>query len=230
MSLVVGGHAMRRVTTWRAEAAITDGVLFRRVGVERRRKRSKELADTRGRDRHGRRSAAGNLHDRITPPQPSRHHRHLSPDRSGSRRGRAGRAPRWRTRHGDCGIVDPSLSRRADSGYVRGRRGRFQHCTDAPMVVTIDGAAIRAETAGSERCRGPRPVSGAIVIKCGIACFRHGTALMDGPSVAECSARRVEDGYSPRQPIIDIEARSPISTWSQRPHRSQQRRLRYQHV
>ena len=38
---------MRRVRAWRGEAAIESGVLFRRVGVDRRRKRSKELADAR---------------------------------------------------------------------------------------------------------------------------------------------------------------------------------------
>lgn len=38
---------MRRVAAWFAEADITEGVLFRRVGVDRRRQRSKELADAR---------------------------------------------------------------------------------------------------------------------------------------------------------------------------------------
>lgn len=43
----LSADTMRRVATWRTEAAITDGVLFRRVGVDRRRQRSKEVADAR---------------------------------------------------------------------------------------------------------------------------------------------------------------------------------------
>jgi len=43
----LSADTMRRVAAWRGEAAITDGVLFRRVGVDRRRQRSKELADAR---------------------------------------------------------------------------------------------------------------------------------------------------------------------------------------
>lgn len=43
----LSADTMRRVATWQAEAAITDGVLFRRVGVDRRRQRSKEVADAR---------------------------------------------------------------------------------------------------------------------------------------------------------------------------------------
>jgi integrase len=41
----LSADTMRRVAAWRAEAAIVDGVLFRRVGVDRRRQRSKERAD-----------------------------------------------------------------------------------------------------------------------------------------------------------------------------------------
>ena len=43
----LSADTMRRVAAWRAEAMIGDGVLFRRVGVDRRRQRSKELADAR---------------------------------------------------------------------------------------------------------------------------------------------------------------------------------------
>nr|WP_317893910.1 tyrosine-type recombinase/integrase [uncultured Sphingomonas sp.] len=43
----LSADTMRRIAAWRGEAAITDGVLFRRVGVDRRRQRSKELADAR---------------------------------------------------------------------------------------------------------------------------------------------------------------------------------------
>ena len=43
----LSADTMRRVAAWRAEAAVADGVLFRRVGVDRRRQRSKELADAR---------------------------------------------------------------------------------------------------------------------------------------------------------------------------------------
>ncbi len=43
----LSADTMRRVAAWRAGGAITDGVLFRRVGVDRRRQRSKELADAR---------------------------------------------------------------------------------------------------------------------------------------------------------------------------------------
>ena len=43
----LSADTMRRVATWRAEAKIGEGVVFRRVGVDRRRQRSKELADAR---------------------------------------------------------------------------------------------------------------------------------------------------------------------------------------
>lgn len=43
----LSADTMRRVAAWRAEARIADGVVFRRVGVDRRRQRSKELADAR---------------------------------------------------------------------------------------------------------------------------------------------------------------------------------------
>jgi hypothetical protein len=38
---------MRRVARWRAESGVGEGVLFRRVGVDRRRQRAKENADAR---------------------------------------------------------------------------------------------------------------------------------------------------------------------------------------
>lgn len=40
-------ETMRRVGQWCSEADITEGVVFRRVGVDRRRQRAKELADER---------------------------------------------------------------------------------------------------------------------------------------------------------------------------------------
>lgn len=43
----LSADTMRRVAAWRAEARIAEGVVFRRVGVDRRRQRSKELADAR---------------------------------------------------------------------------------------------------------------------------------------------------------------------------------------
>lgn len=43
----LSADTMRRVAAWRSEAGIADGVLFRRVGVDRRRQRSKQLADAR---------------------------------------------------------------------------------------------------------------------------------------------------------------------------------------
>ncbi|MGW8191884.1 tyrosine-type recombinase/integrase [Sphingomonas hankookensis] len=43
----LSADTMRRVAAWRAEAGIAEGVVFRRVGVDRRRQRSKELADAR---------------------------------------------------------------------------------------------------------------------------------------------------------------------------------------
>jgi len=51
----LSADTMRRVAAWRSEAGITEGVLFRRVGVDRRRQRSKELADARWgeEDAHG---------------------------------------------------------------------------------------------------------------------------------------------------------------------------------
>ena len=38
---------MRRIAAWRSESAINEGVLFRRVGIDRRRQRAKEIADAR---------------------------------------------------------------------------------------------------------------------------------------------------------------------------------------
>lgn len=43
----LSADTMRRISRWRADAAIVEGALFRRVGVDRRRKRAKELADAR---------------------------------------------------------------------------------------------------------------------------------------------------------------------------------------
>jgi integrase len=43
----LSADTMRRVATWRAESGVADGVLFRRVGIDRRRARAKELADAR---------------------------------------------------------------------------------------------------------------------------------------------------------------------------------------
>jgi len=38
---------MRRIARWRSESGVGEGVLFRRVGVDRRRQRAKEAADAR---------------------------------------------------------------------------------------------------------------------------------------------------------------------------------------
>jgi len=43
----LSADTVRRVALWRTEAKISEGVVFRRVGVDRRRQRSKELADAR---------------------------------------------------------------------------------------------------------------------------------------------------------------------------------------
>lgn len=43
----LSADTMRRIAAWRSDAAIAAGVLFRRVGVDRRRQRSKEQADAR---------------------------------------------------------------------------------------------------------------------------------------------------------------------------------------
>ncbi|MBB4859259.1 integrase [Novosphingobium chloroacetimidivorans] len=43
----LSADTMRRVTAWRSESGISEGVLFRRVGVDRRRQRAKEIADAR---------------------------------------------------------------------------------------------------------------------------------------------------------------------------------------
>lgn len=43
----LSADTMRRVHAWRSAAGISDGVLFRRVGIDRRRQRSKQLADAR---------------------------------------------------------------------------------------------------------------------------------------------------------------------------------------
>ncbi|MEP9404324.1 tyrosine-type recombinase/integrase [Sphingomonas silueang] len=49
----LSADTMRRVAAWRAAAGIGEGVLFRRVGVDRRRQRSKEIADARWGDADG---------------------------------------------------------------------------------------------------------------------------------------------------------------------------------
>ncbi len=43
----LSADTMRRIHAWRSAAGISDGVLFRRVGIDRRRQRSKQLADAR---------------------------------------------------------------------------------------------------------------------------------------------------------------------------------------
>jgi len=43
----LSADTMRRVAAWRTESEISEGVLFRRVGVDRRRQRAKEAADLR---------------------------------------------------------------------------------------------------------------------------------------------------------------------------------------
>lgn len=51
----LSADTMRRVAIWQAESGIAEGVLFRRVGVDRRRQRAKEAADARWgeSDEHG---------------------------------------------------------------------------------------------------------------------------------------------------------------------------------
>lgn len=43
----LSADTMRRIAVWRSESGISEGVLFRRVGVDRRRERAKEIADAR---------------------------------------------------------------------------------------------------------------------------------------------------------------------------------------
>lgn len=43
----LSADTMRRIARWRSESGIGEGVLFRRVGVDRRRQRAKEAADAR---------------------------------------------------------------------------------------------------------------------------------------------------------------------------------------
>lgn len=43
----LSADTMRRIAVWRAESGISEGILFRRVGIDRRRQRAKELADAR---------------------------------------------------------------------------------------------------------------------------------------------------------------------------------------
>lgn len=43
----LSADTMRRIAAWRSESGINEGVLFRRVGVDRRRERAKEIADAR---------------------------------------------------------------------------------------------------------------------------------------------------------------------------------------
>jgi integrase len=43
----LSADTMRRVAAWRSESGISEGVLFRRVGIDRRRQRAKEMSDAR---------------------------------------------------------------------------------------------------------------------------------------------------------------------------------------
>nr|WP_201299072.1 tyrosine-type recombinase/integrase [Novosphingobium sp. 9U] len=43
----LSADTMRRIALWRSESGIDEGVLFRRVGIDRRRQRAKEIADAR---------------------------------------------------------------------------------------------------------------------------------------------------------------------------------------
>lgn len=43
----LSADTVRRVAAWRSESGISEGVLFRRVGIDRRRQRAKEMADAR---------------------------------------------------------------------------------------------------------------------------------------------------------------------------------------
>lgn len=43
----LSADTMRRIAAWRADSGIDEGILFRRVGVDRRRQRAKEAADAR---------------------------------------------------------------------------------------------------------------------------------------------------------------------------------------
>lgn len=43
----LSADTMRRIAVWRSESGINEGVLFRRVGIDRRRQRAKEIADAR---------------------------------------------------------------------------------------------------------------------------------------------------------------------------------------
>lgn len=43
----LSADTMRRIARWRSESGVSEGVLFRRVGVDRRRQRAKEAADAR---------------------------------------------------------------------------------------------------------------------------------------------------------------------------------------
>jgi len=43
----LSADTMRRIARWRSESGINEGILFRRVGVDRRRQRAKEAADAR---------------------------------------------------------------------------------------------------------------------------------------------------------------------------------------
>jgi integrase len=43
----LSADTMRRIAVWRSEGEINEGVLFRRVGIDRRRQRAKEIADAR---------------------------------------------------------------------------------------------------------------------------------------------------------------------------------------
>jgi integrase len=43
----LSADTMRRVATWQSQSEVREGVLFRRVGIDRRRQRAKEIADAR---------------------------------------------------------------------------------------------------------------------------------------------------------------------------------------
>ncbi len=154
----LSADTMRRVASWRAEAAITEGVLFRRVGVDRRRQRSKEFADPRWGDEDAEGAALLVTYTIETMLL--------------TRQGVTGIYRRIARAAANAGLVDlpageldqaiAALSTHSlRVGLTQDLFAAGEDGAGIALVVTVDGAALRTAIAGAERCCGSRIIARA---------------------------------------------------------------------
>ncbi|SEM03118.1 hypothetical protein SAMN05216382_3157, partial [Sphingomonas palmae] len=142
----------------RAEAAITEGVLFRRVGVDRRRQRSKEFADPHWGDEDAEGAALLVTYTIETMLL--------------TRQGVTGIYRRIARAAANAGLVDlpageldqaiAALSTHSlRVGLTQDLFAAGEDGAGIALVVTVDGAALRTAIAGAERCCGSRIITRA---------------------------------------------------------------------